>query len=97
MEFHLTAMMKRKAEEEKNEVFLNWEQGRDISNTMVQNKKKDADGNQTEDDITVKNLFQRFEEYCRILLQEYLALSNERAKQQHVNLEHSIRAYWCKR
>ena len=67
VEFYLTAMMREKTEEEKYSVFLFLiaEQGRDIFNTMEWDKKVDARGNQAEeDDITVKKLFERFEEYC---------------------------------
>ena len=67
VEFYLTAMMREKTEEEKYSVFLFLigEQGRDIFNTMEWDKKVDAWGNQAEeDDITVKKLFERFEEYC---------------------------------
>ena len=46
-------------------LFLIGEQGRDIFNTMEWDKKVDAQGDQTEgDDITVKKLFKRFEDYC---------------------------------
>ena len=67
MEFYLTAMMRGKTEEEKYSVFLFLigEQGRDIFNTIEWDKKVDAQGDQTEeDDITVKKLFKRFEDYC---------------------------------
>ena len=67
MEFYLTAMMKGKTEEEKYSVFLFLigEQGRDVFNTMQWEKKRDEEGNPTdEDEITVKQLFQKFEEYC---------------------------------
>ena len=67
MEFYLTAMMRRKTEEEKYSVFLFLigEQGRDIFNTVEWDKKVDAQGNQAEEDYTtVKKLFKRFEEYC---------------------------------
>ena len=59
--------MRGKTEEEKYSVFLFLigEQGRDIFNTVEREKKIDTQGNQTEDDdITVKKLFKRFEEYC---------------------------------
>ena len=46
-------------------LFLIGDQGRDMFNTIKWDKKVDAQGNQTEeDDITVKELFKRFEEYC---------------------------------
>ena len=46
-------------------LFLIGEQGRDIFNTIEWDKKVDAQGDQTEeDDITVKKLFKRFEDYC---------------------------------
>ena len=46
-------------------LFLIGEQGRDIFNTIEWGKKVDAQGDQTEeDDITVKKLFKRFEDYC---------------------------------
>ena len=67
MEFYLTAMMRGKTEEEKYSLFLFLigEQRRDIFNTIQWDKKVDAQGNQTEeDDITMKKLFKRFEEYC---------------------------------
>ena len=67
MEFYLTAMMRGKSEEEKYSVFLFLigEQGRDIFNTIEWDKKLDAQGNQTEEDgVTVKKLFEKFEEYC---------------------------------
>ena len=67
MEFYLTAVMRGKSEEEKYSVFLFLigEQGRDIFNTMEWEKKVDAEGNETdEDNITVKELFKNFEEYC---------------------------------
>ena len=67
MEFYLTAMMKGKTEEEKYSVFqfMIGEQGRDVFNTMQWKKKRDEEGNPTdEDEITVKQLFQKFEEYC---------------------------------
>ena len=66
-EFYLTAVMRGKSEEEKYSVFLFLigEQGRDIFNTMEWEKKVDAEGNETdEDNITVKELFKNFEEYC---------------------------------
>ena len=52
MEFYLTAMMRRKTEEDKFSVFLFLirEQGRDIFNTMGWDKKVDAQRNQTEED-----------------------------------------------
>ena len=67
MEFYLTALMRTKSEEEKYSVFLFLigQQGRDIYNTFEWEKKTDAAGNQTEeDDITIKGLFEKFEEYC---------------------------------
>ena len=67
MKFYLTAMMKGKTEEEKYSVFLFLigEQGRDVFNTMQWEKKRDEEGNPTdEDEITVKQLFQKFQEYC---------------------------------
>ena len=67
MEFHLTAMMRGKTEEEKHSVFLFLigEQGRDIFNTIEWGKRVDAQGNQREEDnIMVKKLFKRFEKYC---------------------------------
>ena len=47
MEFHLTAMMRGKTEEEKYNVFLFLigEQGRGIFNTLEWDKKVDAQGN----------------------------------------------------
>ena len=46
-------------------LFLIGEQGRDIFNTIEWDKKVDAQGDQTEeDDIMVKKLFKRFEDYC---------------------------------
>ena len=46
-------------------LFLIGEQGRDTFNTIEWDKKVDAQGDQTEeDDITVKKLFKRFEDYC---------------------------------
>ena len=45
-------------------LFLIGEQGRDIFNTIEWDKKVDAQGDQAEDDITVKKLFKRFEDYC---------------------------------
>ena len=59
--------MRGKTEEEKYSVFLFLigEQRRDIFNTIEWEKKVDTQGNQTEkDNITVKKLFKRFEEYC---------------------------------
>ena len=67
MEFYLTALMRTKSEEEKYSVFLflTGQQGRDICNTFEWEKKTDATGNQREeDDITIKGLFKKFEEYC---------------------------------
>ena len=67
MEFYLTAMVRGKSEEEKYSVFLFLigEQGRDIFNTIEWDKKLDAQGSQTEEDgVTVKKLFEKFEEYC---------------------------------
>ena len=67
MEFYLTALMKGKAEEEKYSVFLFLigDQGRGVFNTMQWEKKRDEEVNPTdEDEITVKQLFQKFEEYC---------------------------------
>ena len=60
----MTAMMRGNAEEETYSVFLFLigEQGRD--NTTEWDKKVNAQGNQAEDDITVKKFFKRFEEYC---------------------------------
>ena len=38
---------------------------RDVFNTMTWEKKKNAEGNPTdEDDITVRQLFKDFEDYC---------------------------------
>ena len=58
--------MRGKTGEEKYCVFLFviGEQGRDIFNTTEWDKKADPLGNQTEDNITVKKLFKRFEECC---------------------------------
>ena len=67
MGFYLTVMMREKTEKEKYSVFLFLigEQRRDIFNTIEWDKKLDAQRNQTEeDDITVKKLFERFEECC---------------------------------
>ena len=76
MEFYLTAMMRGRTEEEKYSVFLFLigEQGRDIFNTMEWDKKRDEDGNQTqEDDITIKKLFENlcYKESIRTSLISY--------------------------
>ena len=66
MEIYLTAMVRGKTEKERYNVFLFLigGRGRDIFNTVEWDKKVDAQRNQTEeDDITVKKLFKRFEEY----------------------------------
>ena len=59
--------MRGKTEQEKYSVFLLLigEQGRDVFNTMTWEKKRNAEGNPTEeDDITVRQLFKNFEDYC---------------------------------
>ena len=86
IQFYLTARMRGKTEEEKYSVllFLIGKQGRDIFNTIEWEKKIDTQGNQTEeDDITVKKLFKRFEEYC--LLKKYLVVERRKLfwKNQH--------------
>ena len=67
MDFCLTAVMRGRTEEEKYSVFLFLigEQGRDVFNSMTWGKKEDEQGNPTnEDDITVQELFKKFEDYC---------------------------------
>ena len=67
MEFYLTAVMRGRTEEEKYSVFLFLigEQGRDVFNTMTWGIKEDEQGNPTnEDNITVQELFKKFEDYC---------------------------------
>ena len=59
--------MNEKTEEDEYNMFLFLieKQGKDIFNIMEWDKKQEAQGNQTEEDyITVKKLFQRFDEYC---------------------------------
>ena len=66
MQLHLNAVMSGKTEEQQYLTFLFviGERGREIINTFTQNKKM-KDGVETEeDDIMVKALFQKFEDYC---------------------------------
>lgn len=56
-----------KIEEQKYNVFLSLigEQGRNVFTTTTWKKKRNAAGNPTDkDDITVKQLFRNFEDYC---------------------------------
>ena len=64
MQLYLNTVMSRKTEEQQYSTFLfiSGERGREIFNTFTWNKKI-RDGVETEeDDITVKELFQKFED-----------------------------------
>ena len=65
VQLYLNAVMSRKTEELQYSTFLFviGEHGREIFNTFTQNKKI-RDGVETEEDITVKALFPKFEDYC---------------------------------
>ena len=66
MKLYLNAVMRTKTEEEKYSTFLFviGDRGREIFNTWVWDKVE-ADGVETEeDDITIKALYERYEEYC---------------------------------
>ena len=66
MQLYLNAVMPGKTEEQQYSAFLFviGERGTEIFNTFTWNKKM-RDGVETkEDDITVKALFQKFEDYC---------------------------------
>ena len=67
MQLYLNAAMSGKTEEQQYSrfLFVTGERGREIFNTFTWNKKA-RDGVETEEyDITVKALFQKFEDYCR--------------------------------
>ena len=59
--------MSNKIEQEKHSMFLLYigEADREIFTTFMWEKRKDADGNATdEDDITTRGLFKKFDGYC---------------------------------
>ena len=64
---YLNAIMSSKSEKEKYSMFLLCigETGREIFSTFTWDKKRDADGNATdEDNITTDGVFEKFEGYC---------------------------------
>ena len=66
MQLYLNAVMSGKTEEQQYSTFLFviGERGREIFNTFIWNRKA-RDGIETEENgITVKALFQKFEDYC---------------------------------
>ena len=66
MQLYLNSVMPEKTEEQQYSTFLFviGERGREIFNTFTWNKKT-RDGIETEeDDITVKALLQKLEDYC---------------------------------
>ena len=66
MQLYLNAVMSGKTEEQQYSTFLFviGERGREIFNTFTWNKKTRDRVKTEEDDITVKALFQKFEDNC---------------------------------